>query len=60
MVGTHLVKSWSSNQPTITLYQLVRQSSMEWFGSPNGLGYLSLFADLGVHLRLRICTDSTA
>ena len=60
MVGRRLVKSWSSTQPTITfssgeaeLYGVVRAAA-------NGLGYISLLADLGVHMRLRIWTDSTA
>ena len=60
MVGTHLIKSWASTQPTITLssgeaelYGVVRAAA-------NGLGYLSLLADLGIHLRLRVWTDSTA
>jgi hypothetical protein len=60
MVGTHLIKSWASTQPTITLssgeaelYGVVRAAA-------NGLGYLSLLADLGIRLRLRVWTDSTA
>ena len=60
MVGKHLVKSWSSTQPTITLSSGEAELHGVVRASANGLGYLSLLADLGVHLRLRIWTDSTA
>ena len=60
LLGGHLLNSWSSTQPTITLssgeaefYGVVRGSAM-------GLGFLSLLADLGVKLPLRVWTDSTA
>ena len=59
-VGARLIKSWATTQPTITLsngeaelYGVVRAAA-------NGLGYLSLLADLGIKLRLRVWTDSTA
>ena len=60
LVGSHLLKSWSSTQPVITLssgeaelYGVVR-------GGAVGLGFISLLADLGVILVLRLWTDSTA
>ena len=60
MVGSHLLKSWSSTQPVITLssgeaelYGVVR-------GSAVGLGFISMLADLGIVLVLRLWTDSTA
>ena len=60
MVGSHLLKSWSSTQPVITLssgeaelYGVVR-------GAAVGLGFLSLLTDLGIVLVLRLWTDSTA
>ena len=60
LVGSHLLKSWSSTQPFITLssgeaelYGVVR-------GGAVGLGFISLLADLGVILVLRLWTDSTA
>jgi hypothetical protein len=59
-VGAHLIKSWATTQPTITL----SSGEAELYGvaraAANGLGYLSLLADLGIKLRLRVWTDSTA
>ena len=59
-MGSQLMKSWSSTQPVITLssgeaelYGVVRAAA-------NGLGYLSLLADFGVTIPLRVWTDSTA
>ena len=60
MLGTHLIKSWSSTQNLIALssgeaeyYGVVKASGM-------GLGYQSLLRDLGVEMPLRVWTDSTA
>jgi hypothetical protein len=60
VMGSQLMKSWSSTQPVITLssgeaelYGVVRAAA-------NGLGYLSLLADFGVRIPLRVWTDSTA
>jgi len=60
MVGTHLLKFWSSIQPVITLssgeaefYGVVR-------GGAVGLGFLSLLAGLGIIMVLRLWTDSVA
>jgi len=60
LAGRHLLKSWSSIQPTITpssgeaeLHGVVR-------GGAVGLSFMSLLSDLGVHLPLRVWTDSTA
>ena len=60
MVGRPLVKSWSSTQPTITLPSGEADIYGAMRAAPNGLGYISLLSDLGVHMRLRIWTDSTA
>ena len=60
MVGRHLIKSWSSTQTSISLssgeaeyYGVVRASGV-------ALGYQSLLRDLGVCLRVRVWTDSSA
>ncbi len=60
MVGSHLVKSWSSTQNLVSLssgeaeyYGVVKAASI-------GLGYQALLADLDVVLPLRVWTDSTA
>ena len=59
-MGSQLMKSWSSTQPVITLssgeaelYGVVRAAA-------NGLGYLSLLADFGIKIPMRVWTDSTA
>ena len=60
MAGKHLLKSWSSTQPTITLSSGEAELHGVVRGGAVGLGFLSLLADLGVKLRLRLWTDSTA
>jgi hypothetical protein len=60
MLGSHVIKHWSSTQPSVTLssgeaefYGVVRGAGM-------GLGYQSLLRDVGKHLPLRLWTDSSA
>ena len=54
-MGAQLMKSCSSTQPVITLssgeaelYGVVRAAA-------NGLGYLSLLADFGIKIPMRVC-----
>ena len=60
MVGTHLIKSWSSTQSLIAL----SSGEAEFYGvvkaAGTGLGYQALLTELGIHLPLRVWTDSTA
>ena len=60
MLGAHLLKSWASTQPTITLSSGEAELHGVVKGSAAGLGMLSLLADLGARIRLRVWTDSTA
>ena len=60
MVGRHLLKSWSSTQPTITLSSGEAELHGVVRAGANGLGILSLMNDLGVRLYLVLWTDSTA
>ena len=60
MLGSHLVKSWSSTQAAISLssgeaefYGVVKASGMAF-------GYQALMEDLGVGLPIRVWTDSSA
>ncbi len=60
MLGSHLIKSWSSTQQAVALssgeaefYGVVKAAGM-------ALGYKSLLEDLGVVLPVRVWTDSTA
>ena len=59
-MGNHLVKGWSITQGVIALssgesefYGIVKGSSV-------GLGIKSILGDLGVKVRLRVYTDSSA
>ena len=60
MIGTHVIKTWSSTLPSVSLssgeaefYGVVKAAGM-------GLGYGSLLADLNVQLPVRVWTDSSA
>ncbi len=60
MIGSHVIKTWSSTLPSVSLssgeaefYGVVKAAGM-------GLGYRSLLADLGVELPVRVWTDSSA
>ena len=60
MVGSHLVKSWCSTQPIVSLssgeaeyYGIVKGASV-------GLGLRSILKDLGVEVAIRVNTDASA
>ena len=60
MLGSHLIKSWSSTKAAISLssgeaefYGVVKAAGVE-------LGHTSLLNDIGVVLPLRVWTDSAA
>ena len=60
MLGLHILKTYSSTQPTISL----SSGEAEFYGVVKGsgaaLGQQSLFADLGIALQVRVWTDSSA
>ena len=60
MLGSHLLSSWSCTQSQISL----SSEEAEFYGvvraAGTGLGFKALLTDLGVHLPLRVWTDSTA
>lgn len=60
MMGTHLIKSWSSTQTSVSL----SSGESEFYGVVKaagvGLGYVSLLGDVGIKLPLRVWTDSIA
>ena len=60
LLGSHLIKSWSSTQSTISL----SSGEAEFYGVVKStgiaLGYQSLMKDLGVKLPVRVWTDSSA
>ena len=59
-VGGHLLKSWSSTQPSISL----SSGEAEYYGVVKAtgiaLGQQSLMADLGMKVSVRVWTDSSA
>ena len=60
MIGSHLIKSWSSTQGLVSL----SSGEAEFYGvtkaSGIALGYKSLLKDLGVKAKVRVWTDSSA
>jgi hypothetical protein len=60
MLGQHILKTYSSTQPTISL----SSGEAEFYGvvkaAGAALGQQSLFADLGIPLEVRVWTDSSA
>ena len=60
MAGKHLIKSWSSTQPVITLSSGEAELHGVVKGGAGGMGMLSLLKDLGVELHLNVWTDSIA
>ena len=60
MLGSHLVKSWSLTQATVSLssgeaeyYALVK-------GGSAGLGIKSMLKEMGVNVEIKISTDASA
>ena len=60
MVGTHLIKSWSSTQASIALSSGEAEFNGVVRGAGIGLGYGSILRDLGYDVPVRIWTDSSA
>ena len=60
MIGSHCIRTWSSTQASVTL----SSGEAEYYGlvkaAGAGLGHQSLMDDLGVHLSVRVWTDSSA
>ena len=60
MFGAHLIKSWSSTQPSISL----SSGEAEYYGVVKAagiaLGHKSLMAEMGMAAKVRVWTDSSA
>jgi len=60
MFGQHIIKTWSSTQTTIAL----SSGEAEYYGMVKGaavaMGIKSMFADLGVEVKIRVRTDASA
>lgn len=60
MVGGHLLKSWSSTQPSQSLSSGEAEMIGVTKGAAAALGFKSLLMDLGISWPLRVWTDSSA
>ena len=60
MLGSHLIKSWSSTQGQVALSSGEAEYYCVTKAVGTALGFQSLLRDLGVDLKLRAWTDSTA
>jgi hypothetical protein len=60
MMGSHLIKSWSSTQKTISLSSGEAELYAMVKGVGTGLGLQQYLVDMGVKAELRVHTDSSA
>ena len=60
MLGSHMIKSWSSTQSGVALSSGEAEFNGVVRGAGIGLGYQSLLRDLGQKLPVRVWTDSSA
>ena len=60
MRGSHLIKHWSSTQKTIALSSGEAELAGIVKGSGEGLGLVSVVADLGTDVSLTVLADSSA
>ena len=60
MIGHHVIRTWSSTQPSVTL----SSGEAEFYGlvkaAGAGLGHQSIMKDFGLHTPVRVWTDSSA
>ena len=60
MVGTHLLKCWSSMQAGVAMSSGEAEFYGAVTGSSTGLGMKALYRDIGYALPLRLWTDTSA
>jgi len=60
ILGAHPIKTWSSTQSSVALSSGEAEFNGVVRGAGVGLGYQSLLQDLGIHVGLRVWTDSSA
>ncbi len=60
MLGSHVIKHWSSTQPSVTLSSGEAEFYGVVHGAGMGLGYQSLLRNTQRHLPLRLWTYSSA
>ena len=59
-IGSHAICAWSSTQPAVALSPAEAELARLSEGGTIGIGLQSLCRDLGLHLHLRLHSDSTA
>ena len=59
-MGTHVLKAWSSTQSVVALSSGEAELTGRCKGGAAGIGIQSLCNDLGLDLKLRLHSDSTA
>ena len=60
MVGSHLLKCWSSTQAGVAMSSGEAEFYSAVKGAATGLGMKALYRDIGYKLPLRLWTDSSA
>ena len=60
MIGKHLIKSWSTTQPSVTMSSGEAEMVGVTRAAAAAFGFRSLLADLGLDWPVRVWTDSTA
>ena len=60
MVGGHVIKAWSTTQPTVALSSGEAELTGIVKGASQGIGLQSISSDLGIKKPLTIHTDATA
>ena len=60
VLGSHVVKAWSTTQSIVALSSAEAELTGLCKGGSHGLGLQSLCKDLGLHVSLRLHSDSTA
>ena len=60
MIGRHVIRTWSSTQPSVTL----SSGEAEFYGlvkaAGAGFGHQSIMVDFGLKVPVRVWTDSSA
>ena len=58
--GSHLIRHWSSTQPTVALSSGEAELTGIVKGASNALGFQALASDMGLDISLHIMSDATA
>ena len=59
-MGRHLLKSWSTTQPTVALSSAEAEFHAMVEGATRSIGFQSMVKELGVDMEITLLTDSSA